>query len=427
MLVMVSLDGLRGDALDDASVALPTLRGLVARGARVRRVRPVFPSVTWPCHTTLVTGVRPARHGVLGNQVFDRTRGAVVWHEGDRTDLPVAVETLWDRVHTAGGRVASVCWPKTRGVASIGDNIPEFLEQELFETYASPALWRELRERALPVERYGTWSARHPTTPMQDWLTLEAALHVVATRPPRLMLVHFLMLDAFEHEHGVKSPEARWALGHVDALLGRLVDGIDRLGRLDGTTFMVFGDHGFVDIETTYYPNQMLREDGLLDLDAAGTVARRHAWVAPNGGSAHVYVLDGAPRTAVERLRERFAALRGVSVVSGADLKSLGLPTADEHATQGDLVLVAAPGVQFRVHATAEAAAVSAPYRATHGHDPDVPELGAALVMAGPGVREGVVLDEVSMLDVAPTAARLLGAELPGAEGRALVEALAAR
>ena len=395
MLVMVSLDGLRGAALDDAAASIPTLRALAARGTRARRVRPVFPSVTWPCHTTLVTGVRPARHGVLGNNVFDRASGTVVWHEGDRTDHRVAVETLWDRVHGAGGRVASVCWPKTRGVAAIPDNIPEFLEQPLFEQHASPALWRELRERALPVDRYGEWSARHALTPMQDWLTLEAALHVVATRAPRLLLVHFLALDAFEHEHGIASPEARWALANVDMLLGRLVDGIERLRGLDATTFLVFGDHGFVDVDTAHYPNQVLHAEGLVDLDAQGTVGGRRAWVATNGGAAHVYVLDGAPRTTLARLRERFASLPGVSVVDGSGFKALGLPAAGEDATQGDLVLIAAPGVQFRGQATAEAAARSPLYRATHGHHPDTPELGAALVMAGPSIREGVVLEDV--------------------------------
>jgi predicted AlkP superfamily pyrophosphatase or phosphodiesterase len=425
MLVMVSLDGLGADALDDPRVAIPALRALAARGARVRRVRPVFPSVTWPCHTTLVTGVHPARHGVLGNQVFDRARGAVIWHEGDRVDLPVAVETLWDRVHAAGGRVASVCWPKTRGVGVIPDNIPEFLEQELFEAYASPELWRELRARGLPVERYGGWSARHATTPMQDWLTLEAALHLLATRPPRLMLVHFLALDAFEHEHGVGSAEARWALGYVDTLLGRLVEALARLGRLDTTTLMVFGDHGFVDVDTTHYPNQVLREEGLLDVDARGAVTGRRAWVATNGGSAHVYLLDGAPRTTAARLRERFAALAGLEVRDGAALAALGLPAPGAHPTQGDLVLVAAPGVQMRIQATPEeAAAGPPPYRATHGHDPALPPLGAALVMAGPGVVPGATLEAASMLDVAPTAARLLGIDLPGADGRVLAEAL---
>jgi predicted AlkP superfamily pyrophosphatase or phosphodiesterase len=419
MVVMVSLDGLRALTLADPQAPIPTLRGLVARGARARSMRPVFPSVTWPCHTSLVTGVAPARHGVLGNHVFDRGRGEIVSHYGDRTDVGVGVETLWDRVHASGGRVAGVCWPKTRGVAAVADNIPEFYEQELFEKYASPELWRELQARGLPVGCYGPWSTRHAFNPMQDWLTLEAARHVLATRPPQLMLVHFLTLDAFQHDYGVGSPEARWALQHVDALLARLLDG------LDTTTFVIFGDHGFVDVSTTYHMNVLLREEGLIDFDARGHVTRRHAWVAGNGGAGHVYVLDGAPRTTVDRVRERFAALAGLEVLGADEFAALGLPAPSAHSAQGDLVVRAAPGYQVTGYATREIAAAAPLYRATHGHDPRLPELGAALLLAGPGVRDGVTMDEVSMLDVAPTVAHLLGIDLPGADGRVLTEAVA--
>jgi predicted AlkP superfamily pyrophosphatase or phosphodiesterase len=425
MLVMVSIDGLRASALADATAPIPVLRALAGRGARARSMRPVFPSVTWPCHTTLVTGVTPARHGVLGNHVFDRTRGEIVSHYGDRTDVVVGVETLWDRVHTAGGRVAALCWPKTRGVAAIPDNIPEFYEQDLFERWASPELWRELSARGLPVGCYGAWSTKHATNPMQDWLTLEAARHVVATRPPRLMLVHFLTLDAFQHDYGVASPEARWALAHVDALLGHLLDAFRDAGRFDTTTFVVFGDHGFVDVQTTYHANLILREEGLVDVDADGAISGRRAWAAGNGGAAHVYVLDGAPRTTIDRLRERFGALPGVTVLDRTSFKALGLPEPIEHSAQGDLVLCAEPGYQFTGYPTAEVIAAAPVYRATHGHDPRLPELGAGLTLAGPGVRDAVTLEDVSMLDVAPTVARLLGLDLPGAEGRLLADALA--
>jgi predicted AlkP superfamily pyrophosphatase or phosphodiesterase len=363
---------------------------------------------------------------VLGNLVFDRASGRPVEHYGDRTDAPVRAETLWDRLRAAGQRTAAVCWPKTRGIAAVADNIPEFYEQELFETYASRPLWTELATRRLPVHRYGAWSAHHPLGPMQDWLTLEAARHLLAERPPRLMLLHFLTLDSFQHDHGVDSPEARWALLQMDALVGRLLDGLAARGQLETTTLMVFGDHGFVNVATRHHLNQLLREDGLLDV-RGGEISRRHAWVAGNGGSAHVYVLDGAPRTTGERLAERFRALPGLDVVEPDEFAALGLPAPSPGSMQGDLILTAHDGVLITGHATAEAAAAAPVLRAAHGHAPSLPPMGAGFLMAGPGVREGVRLDEVSMLDLAPTAARLLGVELPGAQGSPLLETLAAR
>jgi predicted AlkP superfamily pyrophosphatase or phosphodiesterase len=422
---MLSIDGLSAAALADATVSLPALRGLIARGAHARRLTPVFPSVTWPCHTSIVTGVSPARHGVLGNMLFDRASHSEVEHFGDRTTAPVRAETLWDRLHARGERAASICWPKTRGVAAIEDNIPEFYEQELFERHAAPKLWAELAGKGLPVHRYGPWSAAHALGPMQDWLTLEAARHVLAVRPPRLLLVHFLTLDSFQHDYGVNSPEARWALVEMDALLGRLLDTLRDLGRLESTVVMAFGDHGFADVSTAYHVNDLLREEGLLEVNGSGAITRRRAWAAGNGGAAHVYVLDGAAPTTIDRLRERFAALPGVDVLGPERFRDLGLPAPDADSMQGDLVLAAADGFFFTGHPTQDAAARAPVYRAAHGHLPELPALGAAFVMAGPGVRAGAALGAISMLDLGPTAARILGLDLPDAEGVPLVEALA--
>ena len=161
---------------------------------------------------------------------------------------------------------------------------------------------------------------------MQDWLSLESARHILTVRPPRLLLLHFLTLDSFQHDHGIGSPEARWALLQMDALLGRLLDSLAELGRLETTTLMVFGDHGFVEVTTTHHLNQLLREEKLLEVDGRGQITRRQAWAAGNGGSAHVYVLDGAPRATVDRLAERFGALPGVSVLGPDRYTRMGCP-----------------------------------------------------------------------------------------------------
>src|SRR5258705_3957721 len=152
---------------------------------------------------------------------------------------------------------------------------------------------------------------------------------------------------------------------------------------------MAFGDHGFADIQRTHHLNQILLEERLLEVDGRGAVTRRLAWAAGNGGSAHVYALDGAPRTTVDRLRERFAALPGVDVIGRERFAELGLPPPGPRSTQGDLMVAAEDGTFFSGHATPEAAAAAPVYVAGHGHLPHLPRLGAALVLAAAGRARG--------------------------------------
>ena len=417
-LVIVSIDGFSAALAADPSLRVPALRALAARGVRAAGLRPAFPSVTWPCHTTVITGTTPARHGILGNEVIDRASGRVLVHEGDVCDTPPRVPTLWDVASQAGLSTAALCWPKTRGAKTLGDNVPELLDQALFEACASRPLWDEGLALGLPLTRYAEWSTQRTLNPLQDWLTLELARHLVRRRAPDVLLVHFLTLDSFQHEFGPASPEACWALEHVDGLLGTLLAELETAGRREGTNVIVLGDHGFVDVSQRCLPNDALRAAGLLTLDARGHVTGATARAATNGGSAHVYVKPG--RGNVERVREVLAATPGVSQVLAPDaFAALGLPRPEDDATQGDLVLHAAEGWFFSRHTTMEHAASALGYRGTHGHFPDDPRLHAAFLAAGPAVARGGPIGVLDQLDVAPTAAALLGVAMPTAERQA--------
>jgi predicted AlkP superfamily pyrophosphatase or phosphodiesterase len=413
-LALISIDGFSAALAADTTLRLPTLGRLAARGVSASGLRPAFPSVTWPCHTTLITGVTPARHGILGNEVLDRARGRLLCHEGDRCDTPPRVPTLWDAAAAAGLRTAALCWPKTRGIAALADNVPEFLDQELFEAWASRPLWDEARALGLPLDRYAEWSTVRALAPLQDWLTLELTRHVLRRRPPDLLLVHFLMVDSFQHEFGPASAEARWALEHVDGLIATLLADLDAAGRLESTDVLVVGDHGFVEVGRRSLPNDALRAAGLLRVDSAGHVAGGEARAVANGGSSHVYVTGG--RTSIERAREVLAAAPGVQEVLGPEsFPALGLPQPAEDPTQGDLILHAADGWFFTSHASLEQAAGARDYRGTHGHRPDAAGLHAGFIAAGPSITIGARLGLLDQLDVAPTAAAILGIKLPAA------------
>src|SRR5712692_5899226 len=125
ILIMVSLDGLRPDyvtAADAHGLKIPNLRRFLEEGAFADGVAGVIPTVTYPSHTTLITGVWPTRHGILANTTFDplgKNQSGWYWYTED-----IKVPTLWDAARQAGLTTASIQWPVSVG-ARVTWNIPE--------------------------------------------------------------------------------------------------------------------------------------------------------------------------------------------------------------------------------------------------------------------------------------------------------------
>ena len=120
-LVLVSLDGLRPEFYLDDAYAAPELRALLRAGSHARAAESVFPTVTYPSHASIVTGVRPARHGVSFNVLFDPAGERGRWYE-EAADL--RAPPLWEWARAAGRRTAAVSWPSTLG-ARIDALLPE--------------------------------------------------------------------------------------------------------------------------------------------------------------------------------------------------------------------------------------------------------------------------------------------------------------
>src|ERR1700744_503838 len=133
-VLMVSIDGLRpGDVLDaDArGFSVPALKQMVADGLYASGVKNALPTVTYPNHTTLITGVWPARHGIANNPTFDplqKNMGGWYWYSQD-----IKVGTLWDAVHKSGGKVASLSWPVSVGSRAIDFDVPEYWRADIPE------------------------------------------------------------------------------------------------------------------------------------------------------------------------------------------------------------------------------------------------------------------------------------------------------
>lgn len=409
-MLLVSIDGLApADHLDPAAlgVELANLVALARRGAYASGVSGVLPTVTYPVHTTLVTGLPPRLHGILGNRIFDPLgRSNEAWHWYARE---LRVPALHSAAYAAGLLVGSIGWPVTVG-AELDALVPEIwrsgsdhpADLELLRALSSHGLLDEVEQRL----------GRPISYPPSDADRTEVALHVLRTRKPHLLLLHLADYDRFQHREGIGSEASRAALESSDRELGRLLDALVELGLDHETLLVVVSDHGFLPVERELRPNTLLREAGLVETDARGRVTRWKALFEAQAGTALLRLADPADRETLERVRVLLEAraadpdsgLR--AVLSAPEVGALG---GDPEATP--LALDARAGFTFANSARGDWSAPTSD-RATHGHAPVRPEMEAALIVAGPGLAQTGNLGTVPMPRIGPTLARYLGVEL---------------
>lgn len=411
-VVLISIDGLRPEAYLDPTWPMPTLRHLKEDGAHAEAVTGVYPSMTYPSHTTMVTGALPARHGVFYNTPFEPAGETGRWYwEAEAIRVP----TLWQAVRAAGGTSAAIGWPVTVGaeidylvpeVWSLeGDNFVEFTRKKCHP----PELLAELEREATGRLSLDNFTIHHLT---RDDRAAAAAAYLLETYRPTLLLLHVIGTDHFQHEDGRSSRRVERAFAAADRAVAQIYEAAERAGILERTTFVITGDHGHVDLHTLLAPNVWLVEAGLMeDRDDRG---RWRATFHTTGASAFLHLADPADAAAVAKVREILDAQpRGVRelfrIVERDELEALGA------APQAALALNPRPGVGLAGDAAGDALRPAA--GATHGWIPDFPHIQTGFVASGAGIRAGAAAAQLRLVDVAPLVAALLELDLPATDG----------
>lgn len=427
-VVLVSVDGLAGFYLDDEQAELPTLRQLARDGARAEGMVCSFPTVTWPNHTTLVAGTSPGRHGVIGNNYLDRSSGEKIALIPDPLfdkDEILRTPTVYDIAHNAGLTTAGIIWPATRNARTLDWTVPDMFAEDGWSRFGTPFWMDELRQIGLPVDRHGTWVRATGGGVQRDWLYTRMAAHLFENHPPNLLMIHLVEVDHVQHKFGPRTPEAYWSVSYADDRIRDLVEAARQSPFADKTTFVIASDHGFFPIEQDIRPNVKLRQLGFVTAEG-NSVTEKKAWCVAQGGACMVYVLDDTDREAtIARLATELGELEGVQAVITADgFDEIGQPHPEDDSRAPDFWLAAESGYSFtESHAGDDVIAERATPGGTHGYLPDQPDMLGTLVISGYGIEAGRELGKVGAVDVAPTIARLLGLEMPSAEGSPLGEA----
>jgi predicted AlkP superfamily pyrophosphatase or phosphodiesterase len=427
-VVVVSLDGMAAYLVDDPMVPLPTIRKLAREGCIVDGGMTVSnPSVTWPNHTTLVTGVSPGKHGVLANGVL--VRGGLglptrIDPNRDQSEL-VRLPTIVDAAHAAGLTTAEINWPCTRGSKSLDDSfsdVPQSVQ------HMTPRLRTELLELGLLTDE--TDASFKKLGPVgRDYVWTEAACHVIRQRKPNLLLLHLLNVDSTHHAFGPRTSAGYTANAYADMCLSRIITALDDAGIRDKTTLIVVSDHGFTTTPKAIRPNVLLRQAGLLEVEA-GKIITAQVHVVPEGGIGLVYCTNlGEAASAAAAFKKMFLGQEGVADVLLSDsFDEVGLPHPREYRQSPDAILVAADGYAVSGSVEGDNLVASNTEAKTsigsHGFLSALPKMNALCVLSGAGIQPGSRLTKVKNIDVAPTIAKLLDIEYSVSDGSPLTAAM---
>ncbi|CAN5173370.1 ectonucleotide pyrophosphatase/phosphodiesterase [soil metagenome] len=370
--ILISIDGFRPDYLRKGDT--PVLDALAAAGAE-GPMRPSFPSLTFPNHTAIVTGLRPDRNGIVSNTMYDARRPEARFSLGDAKE---ATDPFW--------------WDESE---------PIWITAEKQGIHSSLMFWPggEVSHegvRAFDWSRYdANFSGDQRVRAALDWMRRPAAIR------PRFMTLYFDTVDKHGHKEGPFSPETREAIRAVDGQIGVLRDGLAALGQQ--ANLVILSDHGMAEIG----PDRLITLDKILPRDLYRiAVQGPHAGIDPlPGKEAAVEKALLAPRDHVrcwrkQDLPERFHYGKNPRVPAIFCLADMGWE------------LLQAPPATWS--------------KGDHGFDPDAPDMAALLILNGPAFVPGAAMPaRIDNVDVYPLLARLIGVSpLPGDGDPAILDGM---
>jgi predicted AlkP superfamily pyrophosphatase or phosphodiesterase len=416
LVVMLSIDGLKPDYVleaDKYGLKIPNLRRLAKEGAFASNVTGVMPTVTYPSHTTMVTGVGPARHGIYANSPFDpfaKNQGGWMWYAED-----IKAPTLWEAVNNAGMKSASVDWPVTVG-ANITFNIAQIWrastpeDRKLLRALSTKGLLSEVEQAV------GNYPEGYDYTIAAERKRCAVNEYILQNKKPNFLTGYFSVLDEAQHEHGPYSKEVYQTLEELDELIGKVRAAAARAGN-GNAYFCLVSDHGFFHIKKEVRLNYALREAGLLEVDDKGKLQSWRAICWNSGGTSAVMLKDPNDTDTRQKVRDvlqRLAADEKYGIhrifEGEAAQKTGGFPNAA-------FIVVTKPESYFSGSFEAPLTRDRTP-GGGHGFSAEFPEMDSSFFIVGPGIAAGKNLGRIDMRDIAPTLAGRLGVKLPTAEGR---------
>ena len=400
-VILVSVDGLRGDLFNrsDFSERFPNLHRLTTSGSLCNNVSSVFPSLTYPSHTSMITGELPLKHGILNNHPFQPEINFSDWNWYQDS---VRVESIIDKIKQNEMVSLGISWPVTVGapitwgfpeIKSINDTISTaslVMKHDMPDHFLESAQLRGIINPQASTEGYS-----------RDILLHKIFMDAFRRKRPHLSLYHMIQTDYEQHDYGKHSSEALEAFAFMDSLIGNIMIFLDENNLWSSTTLFITGDHGFRDVDKHLNVNRLFADQGWLKITDNNTIENWEVTCLSSGGSAFVRIKNQDDTVLKKKVR--------VLLTKQVEFETLERRHMTGHLSaheETDFLLLANKNYAFSKD-------LNQPYvynksGGTHGGDPNRSYLKTAFIACGRGIKPGTRVENMQITQIAPAVSELL-------------------
>ncbi len=437
-LLVISADSMVSEDLTYLST-LPNYKKFLDGGVSVKRVRSIYPTLTYPAHASILTGCFPNKTGIVNNIVYSTNPTFNDW-EWDASNI--CVDDIFASAKKAGYSTAAVLWPVTGNNKNVDYLINEIWmphkEDTLESCFKGSGSSDEVieiikrNERYLPGTYWKTGQENFAIHPIFDDFGIKCACDIIRCFKPEVFFIHTSPLDNIRHQYGIFSDKVPKEIRRIDDQLGEICEALEDASVLEETNIVLISDHGQMDTVRSVNINVLLRQSGYLDIKDDGTLADDwQVYCIGVGMCAYIYLRERDNKELHDRIYVQLKEWAGAGIYGFSQVFTVA-ETEENESLAGDFSFVLETDGYTGFGTACEGEFVTSgslhkDYRYSHGKHGYLPDKGPqpVFVAKGPDFASGnKLVPFCRLVDEGPTFAALLEVSMPEADGKPVLELL---
>ena len=418
--IIISFDAVDGNDLKFLS-KLPHFGKILKKSSYSMEVESVYPSLTYPAHASIVTGMLPKNHNVINNTKFQINRFLNpdwFWKKSE-----IKVDTLFDLIKRNNLICSSILWPVTCK-AKIKYNMPEVFPNKSWQNQIITSGLNGSIKYQLTLNNKFASLRDGFRQPQLDNFSMNCFLYTMTEYSPDVMFLHLTDVDTNRHKFGYDSKEAEYALRRHDSRLGEIITKLETLDFLENATIILLGDHSMKNTHSVIKLNKLFLDRCWTRLDKTNKKIDYYEVISnSSGGSAYIYLKDKNNKLLLSKVKaelEKFSQnnLNCIkNIYTSQEATKFG---ADENC---DLMLEANDGYYFINDFTGDKTIEkvgTTHQKANHGYKQSSYDNGTFFIVSDPKVKEDFNIGPMKLIDIAPTVAKLFDDAMLDVDGKVL-------